>query len=90
MREEKKKYTVHITRTGRGKNVIKIYEQDGAAIRPVGINASVMLKKAEKEAKRKAMRGKYETSRLDENNAIEREIINTRKRKLLSVMRALG
>ena len=90
MREEKKKYTVHITRTGRGKNVIKIYKQDGAAIRPVGINASVILKKAEKKAKRKAMRGKHETLRLDENNAIEREIINTRKRKLLSVMRALG
>lgn len=90
MREEKKKYTVHITRTGRGKNVIKIYKQDGAAGRPADIDVSVMLKRAEKKAKRKAVRGKCKTSRLDENNAIEKEIITTRKRKLLSVMRALG
>ena len=83
------KYSIRIHRTKSGKNVIKFY-QDFCYNTPVELDALVILRRALRRAKKKQHKRKTKYTKLDKNNAIEMEIIKNRRRKLLSIMRALG
>lgn len=83
------KYSIWIHRTKSGKNVIKFY-QDSCYNMPIELDPRIILRRALKKAKRKQHKRKTKHTKLDKNNAIEMEIIKNRRRKLLSMMRALG
>lgn len=85
------KYIIRVVKTKSGKKVIKIFYTSHYK-KPVELDASVILKRALRRKKRKlkSKKIKQKQRRLDKNNAIEMEIIKNRRRKLLSVMRALG
>ena len=83
------KYIIRISRTKSGKNIIKICLANNVN-RPVNLEASVILRRKLKMMKKRRKHKHKTFLKLDKNNAIEMQIINNRRRKLLSVMRALG
>lgn len=83
------KYSIRIHRTKSGEKIIKFY-QNSYYNTPVELDALVILRRALRRAKKKQHKRKTKYTELDKNNAIEMEIIKNRRRKLLSMMRALG